>query len=664
MPGVEWARTAVLGGISMMLICAPRVLSAQGKGEELGRDDTGGKAIYLVQEMRTLRSHLKPAYMGVHPRVYFTDAELDALRARAHGPEKAWWNQQLTSLRVLQGPPPPPPAEGRREQNEVGLAIAEAAFAYRIERAPKLLALAKQYMDAAVSYPVWGYSWSKPNVDLAAGHLLYGMGVAYDLLYNNLTPQEREKYRSCIAHHGHLLYEYFAPKPGRKWTYSQNHTFIPIAGLGVAAYAVYGEVPEAAQWAALSRAIFSRVLETYSKDGYYYEGFEYWIFATPWIVHYLDALKHASGEDLFNQPGLRQADLYAAYSLTPGGQMVFDFGDVYEGALTRAHKGEAYPRTHPNGHYETNYNLLYDLAAEYHDPQIQGIADWMRSLGNSSQEEWWTLAWRDPKLASKPITDLEPWHWFRDHDVVYWRSGWDADATAVAFKCGPPEGHAVTGLISKLPDWRQEDGHVHPDVNSFIIWAHGAYLTGNSGYAGVPKSISANTLLVNGKGQGHEGDHNAWKDFPYDLLNKVRITKAVLNRNSFDMEGEGADAYDPALGLTKYSRELKMTSAGHVTVEDHIASSKPDWFSEVLHADVLIERNGPHDFVLKGDGGSLNAVLEQPTDAAESIEKNVVMGPGKPGSVQNGLLETRGERIIVSAKAPQNSDTFVWELSF
>ncbi len=194
---------------------------------------------------------------------------------------------ESTSLR---GAPPPPPAEERRTQNDVALAIAETAFTYKIERDPKYLRLAKQYMDAAASYDVWGYSFNKPNTDLAAGHLLYGMGIAYDLLYNDLTPVERTKYRDKIARQGHLLYEAFAPKPGSVYAYSQNHTFIPIAGLAVAAYAVYGEVPEAAQWAALSRAIYDRVLATYSKDGYYFEGFEYWIFATPWIVHYLDAL--------------------------------------------------------------------------------------------------------------------------------------------------------------------------------------------------------------------------------------------------------------------------------------------------------------------------------------------------------------------------------------
>src|SRR5437763_17078651 len=89
-------------------------------------------------------------------------------------------------------------------------------------------------MEAAVSYDVWGYSFSKPNVDLAAGHLLYGMGVGYDLLYNDLTPAERERYRNKIARQGHLLYEFFAPRPGRSWADSQDHTFVPMAGLGVA----------------------------------------------------------------------------------------------------------------------------------------------------------------------------------------------------------------------------------------------------------------------------------------------------------------------------------------------------------------------------------------------------------------------------------------------
>jgi hypothetical protein len=656
------------GLLALLLAGSTLHLPAQSADESLGPKDTGGKQIYLHHEMETLRSTLKPELTGVHPRVYFTQKELNTLQRKAHGPDKAWWAERVAHLRVLQGPPPPPPAEKRRAQNDVALAIAEAAFAYRMDGDPKVLAAAKQYMDAALSYKVWGYSWSKPNVDLAAGHLLYAMGVAYDLLYNDLSPADRDRYRDAIAEHGHLLYEYFAPKPGRVWSYSQNHTFIPIAGLAVAAYAVYGEVPEAAQWAALSRAIFDRVLATYSKDGYYFEGFEYWIFATPWIVHYIDAQLHATGEDLFNQPGLKQMHLYVANSITPGGQMMFDFGDVFEGNITRAKKGEDYERSHPGGHFETNYNLLYDLAAHFHDSQIQGVANYLGGLGQTNQEEWWTLAWRDDSLKPTPMSSIPTYHWFRDHDVAYWRSSWSPDAMAIAFKCGPAEGHAAEKLRHRLPDWRFEQGHVHPDVNSFIVWAKGAYLTGDSGYSGVPKTIDHNTLLIDGKGQGNNGiGHDAWAKYDYTRLNTVRITKAEFTKSGFVLTGEGAGAYDAALGLTRYERTLTMRQSGTINVRDEIGATGDHTFTEALHADRSIQQLSPHSFVLHPVGGSvatLHAEILAPADIATKVEPNIVMGPGIPGSVDKGKREQRGEFVTVTTTKPAVTTQFHWTLKF
>jgi hypothetical protein len=649
-----------------MGICLPA--TAQSADEALGPKDTGGKQIYLAQEMKTLPSKPKPELAGVHPRVYFTQTELDALRTKAHGPQQTWWRQRVSQLRVLQGPPPPPPAEKRRAQNEVALAIAEGAFAYKMDGDPKVLAATKQYMDAALSYEVWGYSWSKPNVDLAAGHLLYGMGIAYDLLYSDLSPAERMKYRDAIARHAQLLYQYFAPRPGRTWAFSQNHTFIPITGLAVAAYALYGEVPEAAQWAALSRAIYDRVLATYSKDGYYFEGFEYWIFATPWIVHYLDAQAHVVGENLFDQPGLRQTYLYAANSVTPGGEMMFDFGDVFEGPITRARKGEDFERSHPGGHFESNYNLLYDLAARFHDSKIQGVADWLRGMGHTGQEEWWTLAWRDSSLPSAPMSSIPAYHWFRDHDVAYWRSDWSANATAVAFKCGPAEGHAAEDLKAKYPEWHFEQGHAHPDVNSFIVWAKGAYLTGDSGYSGVPKTEDHNTLLIDGKGQGNDGvGHDAWAKYDYARLNTVHIVKAEFTSKNFVLVGEGAGAYNASLGLTEFNRRVELRPGTAITVHDMIQAKGEHTYTELLHADNTVRQTGENTFVLTpvaASSVSLTATVLKPRDAEMKIEPNVVMGPGIPGSVDKGKPEKRGERIVVNTAKPASQAEFDWGLKF
>ena len=208
--------------------------TAQDAHESLGPKDNPaakGKAP-LLDLMATVTAEPKGDLVGVHPRIYFTDAELAALRLKVHGGDMAEWRRVLTNIRALKTPPPPPPAELRRAQNEVGMGIAEAAFAYKMEGDPKYLKAAKQYMDAAVSYDIWGYSFNKPNTDLAAGHLLYGLGVGYDLLYNDLTPAERDRYRAKLATQGHLMYEYWKTKPGRTIAYSQNHTFIPMAGLG------------------------------------------------------------------------------------------------------------------------------------------------------------------------------------------------------------------------------------------------------------------------------------------------------------------------------------------------------------------------------------------------------------------------------------------------
>src|SRR6266480_28389 len=503
-------------------------LAPQDSHEALGPQDHAGRSgpSPLIALMASRHSTLLPRLRGHHPRVFFTNAELDDLRKRAHSSESALWARALAAVRAVRIAPPPPPAEARRAQNEVGLGIAEAAFAYRIEGDRKYLDAARSYMDAAVSYQVWGYSFNKPNVDLAAGHLLYGMAVGYDLLFADLTAPERQRYRDTIATHARLLFEYYKPQPGRTYAYSQNHVFIPMAGLGIAAYAVYDEAPDPPQWAALSRAVYDRTLATYSPDGYYYEGFEYWVFATPWIVHYIVSLLHCTGEDLFEQPGLRQSYLYAAHSLLPGGEGVFDFGDAFEGPLTRAGQEPDYSRTHPGGHFSTNYNLLFNLAAHYHDADAQGVAKWMESLGQVNQEEWWSLAWYDQHLPATPISNLPTWHYFPDNEVVYWRNSWAPNAVAIAVKCGPPEGHHATHLLEQFPDWHLSAGHAHPDANSFIVFAHGRYLIGDSGDSGVPRTEQHNTLLVDGHGQGFDNgkQHDAWDGFPYPRLDKVRIT--------------------------------------------------------------------------------------------------------------------------------------------
>ncbi|MEN8845272.1 MAG: hypothetical protein ABF261_03225, partial [Candidatus Arcticimaribacter sp.] len=140
----------------------------------------------LIRLMETKNSSLKKELEGVHPRVYLTQSEIEALKIKAQT-QKALWSTALSRVRALAEEPTPAPAQARRVQNPVGLGIPEAALAYKITGEEKYLKAAKKYMDAAVSYEIWGYAYNKPDVDLASGHLLYGLGWGYDLLYHDLS---------------------------------------------------------------------------------------------------------------------------------------------------------------------------------------------------------------------------------------------------------------------------------------------------------------------------------------------------------------------------------------------------------------------------------------------------------------------------------------------
>lgn len=626
----------------------------------------------LLALMRTRKSALRPELLGVHPRVYVTDKELGDLRERARTSHRELWQQAISRIRAIDADPPPPPAEQRRQQNAVGIAIAEAAFVYKIEGDRKYLDAARKYMDAAVTYDIWGYASNKPNVDLAAGHLLYGLAWGYDLLYHDLTEKERTRYREKLIKQVRLMADYFKPKPGRTFAYSQNHTFIPITGLGVAAYALYDETPEAPAWASLTRAIYDRVLATYSQDGYYYEGFEYWIFSTPWLIHYLDAHLHSTGEDLYDRPGFRLMHQYVEHSMLPGGNYVFDFGDIFEGPLTRAGKGEEYPRTHPQGHFYTNYNLLYRLAQRFQSGEAQGVAAWLKGLHQVNAEDFWSLVWYDPNLKTAPIEQQPAWHYFPDHDVFYWRSDWSKEATAFAFKCGPPEGRHTASLLQQFPDWRLSSGHAHPDANSFIIFARGEYLTGDTGYAGLPMTEHHNTLLVDGKGQAKEGEgHDVFAAVSYDLLNRIRISEVKVERTRVIVRGDATAAYAPELGLKKFVREFVYSSGAGFTVSDEVETTRPAVLTFLLHADEDIENVSGNRFRIKAGGVKLliDPTIEQPGKLAapkqiqSAIEINTLTAPGPPGAVDKGERQTRGQKLLLSTSAPTTRATFILRMS-
>ena len=126
------------------------------------------------------------------------------------------------------------------------------------------------------------------------------------------------------------------------------------------------------------------------------------------------------------------------------------------------------------------------------------------------------------------------------------------------------------------------------------------------------------------------------------------LRNAQLTADGFEMEGEGAGVYDPSLGLKRYLRRITMKTSGKIEVRDVVESTSPHIFTEVLHSDAKMESIAEKRFQTNINDVALHIQLLLPQGATSMVEQNVVMGPGKPGSVDKGSLEPRGERLLVS----------------
>jgi hypothetical protein len=608
---------------------------------------TADERLPTFEDLLRYDVRLRPELVSVHPRVFVTAQGLRTLRERARTSHRQEWQRVLVDLPALKSDPPPPPGpQARRSQNDIAFAIAGVSLAYAVEGKPEYLAAARRWLLAAIDYEPWGYTYNKPNVDLAAGHLLYAIGWAYDLLHSELSPEDRSRVRASLERHARLVYESFAPAPGKRFNFTQNHDFIPTAGLAVAALALMGECPEAPKWAALARAHHHRVGTLLSPDGYYYEGFEYWIFAAPWLVHFLDAWEHATGESLWDREVFRNWKHYVAHSLLPDGQNVFDFGDIWEGPLTRAKSGAEYARAFPGGTLQSNYNVLYRVAARLMDAEAGAVAARLAGFGHSNLEEYWTLLWRDADLPAAPISSLPLRRHFEDSGVVFFRTSWDEDATAFAFKAGPPEGHRVAKLLPKIPEWRLDDGHAHPDAASFILWAKGRYLTGDTGYAGLPSAADHNTITLGRMGQGHSGDHDVWRKMAYEGLDRIRIVSAELAPRAASIVAEASAAYPEEAQLRRLTRSFVFEAPSTFRVTDTIETEAPRSVQWYLHSDRPMELRDAA-FHVELDGVVLEGRLALPKGAEVRVEPSLVRSPGPPGSIETGPRNQRGDALVV-----------------
>ena len=433
-----------------------------------------------------------------HPRYIFAKDRLaEVRRSLGSGRRLAWQALRQAAEHALETPLPQRPTydsfEGQTRQR-MGYVVYFREFRRYIDRAMSPLALAyllsgdERYGLAAkrilLEVETWGVEGTmsvlspygdEPGLSMARhGHR------AYDWLYDLFEESERRRVREMtIARARQVLRrlrraDYLA-------TPAESHNGRLIAYLSEYAVALAGEAPDAPDWLDYSlRALTTFYPHWGDADGGWAEGMSYALSYNTLYLPAIEALRVATGFDLYRRPFFRNVRRFFLYCAAPRGE-VKPFGDGADsggvgatGAVLMAHHGR-----------------------RFGDPAAVWWAEQTGALDEGISDPLVVMLAEDT-VKPAPPSALPAAAVFRGVGWAALHSALDrpAEDTFFLFKSSP------FGSVS----------HSHADQNSFCILKGGRALAIASGYYGpaygmphhaewTRQTKANNSVLVNGEGQ-------------------------------------------------------------------------------------------------------------------------------------------------------------------
>ena len=203
------------------------------------------------------------------------------------------------------------------------------AMTYRLHGDRKYFDRLWQDMETVSKFPDFN-----PRHFLDVAEMTHAMGIAYDWLYDEWTPEQRKTIRSAMVRMG-LEAGMKVYKSGKGFpTFVHNWNQVCNGGMTVGALAVGDEEPELCGQI-LHNALTSvqKAMRSYAPDGGSGEGPGYWAYATSYNVTMIACLDSALGSSfgLDKFPGFSETGLFPIY-MTLGGGRSFNFADASETA--------------------------------------------------------------------------------------------------------------------------------------------------------------------------------------------------------------------------------------------------------------------------------------------------------------------------------------------
>jgi hypothetical protein len=581
---------------------------------------------------------------AIWPRLLMDSTEIKVLRSRLAA-EPALRQAAIPSTQ----PKPNLTASGSVDLTPELAKLERAAFFWRLTGEELFRSTVTAFLplvEKVTAMPVTLHNGTNAH-DLNAGFTLRWLALTYDWLRGNWPAGELAPLRTALTTEAAIVYEEM--QGYRNFTYDQNHGYIPVVGLGLAAFVLQGEDERAPVWSNYARTYMDRSTRVLGSDGFYYEGPGYYSYAFSWQTLYAIALLRFTGEDWTNRPIFQNLEKYIAHCTLPGRSFVFDFGD-WGSFKGQKYYGIPWPDRINLTSGSTRMNLGPLLTLDYYatpSKSRSAVLSWL--LTNNSLEDL-TVVGKRPFPFSQKNPDssvLLTSHYFPDSEALFWRSSWsDPYATAVMFKCGPPHGHHSAPLFTQYPDWRENSGHVHPDAGQFLIWSRGRFIAGDTGYTGKKYTQEHNSLLVDGHGQWQDGRYHVYSGLDYNRLNHIRLENVWHNDNVMAATAVLDSAYNPDLKLQHVRRHFIVVEGKWLLIHDEVAASEPHTLSWLWHTDQQAVPTGSNRWHLTNGNASATLIALTPP-AQNIIQPAIVLAYG--GVPESGEPMQRGWRIELTS---------------
>ncbi len=498
-----------------------------------------------------------------HPRLFFTGKRLADVRDWA----KAELKPQVDGLRrrcdrVIGQDIVPEPAKPTSGQERVVVMrttrppmddMARCALAY-------VMTGEKTYGEEAKRRILHFFSWDPKgstclwSYDEPSMWMMMRGIRAYDWTHDLFSPEERGKIEPVMKERARQFYVHLHDKRRFHTNPYESHAGRMPGFLGEACLCFAHEWPEAKEWFRYANLLYMTSYPAWGgDDGGWAEGPPYWGAYMGFALHYVAALREATGIDLMRKPFFRNTPRYALYTATPYHQFA-PFGDGQNGS--------------PRGLGSVMYAFAYLLK----DPRFLWHAE---ATGRRPGADVLTMATYDPELKSvNPGSLPSAWHFPAAGLAAFHTALGDKENDiSLVFRSSP------FGSVS----------HGHADQNAFVIEAFGRGLplaTGFYPWYSSPHhhewtraTKAVNSVLVNGEGQRRR----KWEA-------KGRITGFETGEHFDYVEGEASGAYGGA--LKGFRRRILHINPGVFVMLDELTSEEASTFQWLLHAVNKVDVDG------------------------------------------------------------------------